>query len=113
MCDGGQNSVLIGPLIAHVLVTAFSKDLGAINKVAIQLHMVTYDCPTSGKTYILAFHQSLSVLGNDENLLWPMQMRYNGLIINECPKHLLDRELTDDDHAIIINENEQKLMIPL
>ena len=77
--------------------------------VAIQPHAVPYDCPMSGKTYILAFHQLLSVLGNKENLLCPMQMRYNGLIINECLIHLLDREPTDDDHVIIINDDEHKL----
>ena len=42
-----------------------------------------------------------------------MQMRYNGLIINECLKHLLDREPTKDDHVIIINDDEHKLTIPL
>ena len=110
---GGQSSVPIGPLIVHVSVTAFLKDLGAIDKVAVQLHAVAYDCLTSGNTYILAFHQSLSVPGNDENLLCPLQMRYNRLVVNKCLKHLLDREPTDDDHEIIVNEDKCKLTIRL
>ena len=42
-----------------------------------------------------------------------MQMRSNGLVVNKCLKHLLDREPTDDDHAIIINEDKCKITIPL
>ena len=42
-----------------------------------------------------------------------MQMMYNRLIINKCPKYILDREPTDDDHSIIINDDEHKLTIPL
>jgi hypothetical protein len=47
---------------------------------------MAYDVPRSGRVVILILHQTLSFPHLPHNLLNPMQMRLNDVVVNEMPK---------------------------
>jgi hypothetical protein len=68
----------------------------AIENVPIVLAGTAFNDPTTGETFILIINQAL-YLGDvlEETLLNPNQMRHNGLIVDDVPKHLAP----DPQHA--------------
>lgn len=74
---------------------------------------LAYDDPSTGNTTILVVHQALYVPTMDHALLSPLQMRVNGIQVNECPKHLcLDPDETT--HSIIIpDQDDEPYLIPM
>jgi hypothetical protein len=47
---------------------------------------VTYDPLTTGKVYILVFHQAIYCRQMENHLICPMQCRVNDVVINNTPK---------------------------
>jgi hypothetical protein len=47
---------------------------------------MAYDVPGSGRVVILILHQAINPLHLPHNLLKPMQMRLNDVVVNETPK---------------------------
>ena len=71
---------------------------------------VAYDCPVSGRTWILIGRNVLHIEGMQDNLMPPFVMREGGVIVNEKPKiHCEDP--TVDDHCISFHSCD--LRIPL
>jgi hypothetical protein len=87
----------------QVSVTPFSKSLGSIQKVPIITAAIAYDDPRSGRVFILVIHQALYFPEMKRCLLCPMQMRLNGVVLNERKKFLATHP-TDQDHAIILED---------
>jgi hypothetical protein len=73
--------------VAHV--SAFSPQLDVMTDIPIVKAAVAYDDATTGETYILIINQAL-YFGNllPHILLNPNQLRANGIIVNDIPKHL-------------------------
>ena len=79
--------------------------------------VVAYDCPRTGRTYMLSIHQAiLSPARLRHALLSPMQMREMDIRVNDEPKHMVPKP-TDDHSAIVIPQDEERnreqLRIPL
>jgi hypothetical protein len=66
-------------------VSDFSTALGLI-ELPIVSGAVTYDPLTTGKVYILVFHQAIYCCQMENHLICPMQCRVNGVVINDMPK---------------------------
>ena len=67
-------------------VSGFSTALGLIEiELPIVSGAITYDHPTTGKVYILVFHQAIYCCQMDNYLICPMQCCVNGVVINSLP----------------------------
>lgn len=111
-CVAGSNCTVIEYTGYTVNVSGFSNKLhGAIENVPIVKAATAYDDPLTGITYILVLGQAI-YLGNDvENtLLCPNQLRYNGVTVDDCPKHLAPRD-NPSTHSIFIPD--QQVRVPL
>ena len=91
-----------------VTVSGFLSELGELTDTSIVTAMIAYDEPDTGTAHMLVIHQALYFPTLDHNLLCPMQMRYSGVTVNDCPKHCAARP-TKDDHSILL----QDFTIPL
>jgi hypothetical protein len=86
--------------------------------VAMDLKMVSsgmaYKVPGSGRVVIIIVHQSISLPNLPRNLLNPMQMRLNDVVVNEMPKFQCDNP-TNLSHTVTVKgENlNDELAIPL
>jgi hypothetical protein len=75
---------------------------------------MTYDVPGSGRVVILIAHQAINLPHLPHNLLNPMQMRLNDVVVNETPKFQCANP-TNISHTITVkgeNMNDE-LIIPL
>jgi hypothetical protein len=89
-CIAGPNCRVLEYTGYTVTVSGFSDKLhGPIENVFIFKAATAYDDLVTGITYILVSGQSI-YLGNDveHTLLCPNQLRYNGVTVDDCPKHL-------------------------
>jgi hypothetical protein len=76
---------------------------------------LAFDHPMTGQTYLLVFHQAISMPQLDHHLLCPMQCRVNDVIVNDVPK-FLTLNPTDNTHAIVVNDPddlERHICFPL
>jgi hypothetical protein len=72
-----------------VTVSPFLDSLGKATKIPIVTAALAYDDPRSGETTILVGHQVLYFEQLQHNLLCPMQLRMNGVDVEETLKHLV------------------------
>ena len=84
--DSHENMIVIGHqamIINHtghsVEANTFSSDVKSMSKVPIFDAVVSYDCPYSGKTYILVVRNSLYIASMKHNLIPPFILREAGL----------------------------------
>ena len=76
---------------------------------------LAYDNPSDGNTIILVIHQALKINTLDNNLLCPMQLRLNDVIVNEMPRFLC-KNVTDQSHSLIMSQDDnehEKFTLPL
>ena len=110
-CCVGDNSHIIYEWPGHVVeVSPFLSTLGRVKSAPIVTAAVTYYDHLSGSPKLLIIHQAIYIKGTKHNLLCPMQLRHNGVAVNDRPKHC-SPEPTREDHSIIIADNDY--MIPL
>jgi hypothetical protein len=81
----GNSCLLIHNTGRKVDVSGISTALGSIELLIVS-GAVAYDHPTTGKVYILVFHQAIYCRQMDNHLICPMQCRVNGVVINDTPK---------------------------
>jgi hypothetical protein len=67
--------------------------------------------PLSGETVILWVHQAVHIPTMSNNLLCPMQMRLNDVIVDDCPK-FLHHNPTDTTHTLTVKDGSDTLVIP-
>ena len=119
--DNHADTVAVSPnlaLITHdfnvpVDISGYKKDVGNETCRTVTA-VVAYDDNLNGITWYLHFHQALEVNGMNSNLLSPMQMRDNGIGVNDEPKHMVLNP-TEYHHAIAIpgDESRDEIVIPL
>ena len=95
-----------------VSVTGYKDGLGT-EQCRTVTGVVAYD-HFDGITYYLHFHQALEINGIKGNLICPMQLRANGLRVNDEPKHMVSNP-TKYHHAITVPgaSDRDELVIPL
>ena len=89
-CVAGRNMLIISDARQTVSVSGFSKELKAIQKIPIGTAATLYQHPKTMQIFCLIFHEVLFFgdrLGGP-SLLTPNQMRHNGLVVEDVPKHL-------------------------
>ena len=85
-----------------ISVEGFNGKLGSIPDVPICTVAVAYDCPKTGKTYILLFHEALYIASLKIHLLNPAQLRNQGIEVNEVPlMSLPEEERTEALHCLL------------
>jgi hypothetical protein len=109
-CVGDNATVLYKWPDGTVEVGPFLDSLGCVRSAPIVTAAVAYDDPSIGKSILLIIHQAIFIRGLENNILCPMQMRHNGVTVNERPKHCTPIP-TREDHAAIIPDGNH--MIPL
>jgi hypothetical protein len=115
--DSHADTCVAGPncIIEHtgytLNVSGFSNKQDSIRDVPIVKAATAYDDSKTGATYILILGQAI-YMGEDvvHTLLCPNQLRYNGVVVDECPKHLAPKN-KPCTHAIHVPE--QGVTIPL
>ena len=71
-----------------------------------------YTSPLDGSDYILVVHQAIYIETMDHSLLCPMQMRENDIILNECPKSMIENP-THEHHSLFLTfDTGLQLRIP-
>jgi hypothetical protein len=113
MIVAGKHCYVIAWTGRNATVNPFTPDYDALKEVPIVDAAIMYECPYSGKEYILVLlRNALHVPSMDNNLIPPFVMREAGLIVNDVPKiHL--REPTVDDHAILFEDFDLKIPLAL
>jgi hypothetical protein len=70
-----------------------------------------YTTPT-GVTYILVLNQALYFPELDHSLLNPNQMRVNGVVVDDCPRHLSDPS-KPSTHSIFFPEHDVRIPLEM
>jgi hypothetical protein len=66
---------------------------------------IAYDHPETGDVYMLVIHQAILIPSMKANLLCPMQLRDNGVFVNDEPKFMAPNP-TDDHNAIVVHDDQ-------
>ena len=83
---GGSNFELVYDTGQRVEVSPFSEEYEALQDIPIGTGVTAYDCPKSGTTYLLVFHQMMYFgerLG--VSLICPNQIRSHGHKVQDTP----------------------------
>ena len=120
--DSHADTCVVGndtALITHdferpVRVLGYNESAGKPITAKTVTAVVAYDHPETGEIYMLIIHQAILVNAMKHNLLSPMQLRDNGLRVNDEPKHMVLTP-TDYHHAISIptGDDGDPMIIPL
>ena len=94
------------------IVSPFTPDYDAMMEVPIMDAAILYECPFSGKDYILLVRNALHVPTMETNLIPPFVMREAGLTVNATPKiHIQDP--TVEDRTILFNDPTFRIPLSL
>jgi hypothetical protein len=108
----GANCRIIEYKQEMVNVEPYHPQYKAMQDVAIVQAASAYDDPETGTTYILIFNQALDFTQSlPLTLVNPNQMRMNGLIVDDVPKHLSQNP--DTSHSIYIPEHDLRIKLGL
>jgi hypothetical protein len=107
-CGVGATARIIEYTGQTVEVSGFASSMNSIKNVPIVRAALAYDDPSTGETLILILNQML-YFGDDlpHVLLNPNQLRSNGIVVDDIPRHLSDKS----SHSIKIEE--ERIEIPL
>ena len=67
-------------------VIPFTPEYDSLKEVPIIDAAVVYDCPITYKSFILVFHNALSVPSMEHSLVPPFILREVGIEVNDTPK---------------------------
>lgn len=109
-CVAGPNCRTLEDTGFTVSVTGFSDKLhGTVTNVPIVKAATAYDDPLTGTTYILVLGQAIYMGDSVEaTLLCPNQLRYQGIVVDDCPKHLAPPG-NPSTHSLFIPENQLRI----
>jgi hypothetical protein len=97
-----KSTVLSTDLYQTEDVTPFSESLGKMLDVLIATVAVAYNCPRTFSMLVLIFQQVLSIESLKNYVLWPKQLRFNDVTVDECPYSLSHQ--IHDEHSIVIHD---------
>ncbi len=96
---GGKTALITQDFGRQVKVSGFDGTMSGDAKTVTGV--LGYVNPGTGDKYMLVIHQAILVPKMTVNLLGTMQLRDNGLKVNDEPKHMVANP-TDDHHCILI-----------
>jgi hypothetical protein len=113
-CAVGNNALIVHDYDRPINVSGYNpsgpiaKDLKTVSAA------LAYDDPVSGETLILMIHQAIAIPDIYHNLLSPMQLRLNDVVVNEVPRFLTEH-LSEHTHSLIvpIDDSPTPYVIPL
>ena len=111
-CVVGKNCLITHTYDKTVSVTGYDPKMGTTRGIQVVSAALAYDDPHSGETVILRVHQAVHIPTMLNNLLCPMQMRLNDVVVEDCPKFLHPNP-TETTHSIAVREEDDTLVIPL
>lgn len=103
-CAVGRNVLIVHDYERPINVSGYdpagpiARDLRTVSAA------MAYDDPTSGETVILLVHQAIYIPELHHNLLSPMQLRVNDVIVNDTPRFLTDNP-DEFTHAILVPDS--------
>lgn len=100
----GCESLVIVDLGINVDVCPFSPDYPSM-QVKLVDAVVKYDCPFSGKVFMLIIRNAIHVPAMSNNLIPPFILREAGITVNDVPKIQI-QDLSIHDHAITFPETK-------
>ena len=108
-CVAGANTTVLDLTGKTVSVTPFCEsEYEAIDEIPVATVATAYDCPATGKVYVLVINEALYFGARmNHSLLCPNQLRANGVRVDDCPKQFDGKSL----HCIYVPEHD--LTIPL
>jgi Reverse transcriptase (RNA-dependent DNA polymerase) len=109
-CVGDNVTILFEWPDRTIDVEGFLESLGCVQNAPVVTAAMVYDDPLTGNAILFIAHQAIYIKGMENNLYCPMQLRWNGLTVNERPKHCTI-EPAREDHAIIVPDGDY--LIPL
>ena len=95
-----------------VHVTPFHDNFGMMPEVPVVHAAVDYDFPITGNSTILIINNALYIWDMEHNLLPPIMMRLNGLLVDEFPKFLCPNP-TIENHSIFFPTENTRLPLAL
>ena len=95
-----------------VNVATLSDDFGMMPEVPVVHAAVAYDCPIAGNSKILIINNALYIRDMEHNLLPPIMIRPNGILIDECPKFLFPNP-TIETYSIFFPTENTRLPLAL
>jgi hypothetical protein len=110
-CVVGKNALIIHDFERAVNVTGYDKAVATV-KARTVTAAVAYDNPNTGEVMIFIIHQAIEIPDLKHNLLCPMQMRLNDVLVSEIPKFLA-RDATEDTHSIRLRERDTREMVTI
>ena len=108
----GKHCLILNDSGKTAHVNSFSPQTGSISSVPIVDGACAYDCPRTGKTYLLVMRNGLSIPQNENNLIPPFIMAEAGLDVNPVPK-IHCKEPTVEDHSIYDAESGLRISLQL
>ena len=113
-CVLGMNALIIEtPYPTRTAVVSFADpSVGTVTKNILS-GAFKYTTPDTGKHYILIVHQAIHIETMEHSLLCPMQLRENDVILDECPKSMIENPTEVNHSLLVVTENNNHLRIPL
>ena len=105
-------SVCLQTMSGHsVSMPGFDSSLGTMGNRRIVRAAACND-PDTREATVFKIHQAIEIPTMDHNLLCPMQIRHNDVMMDECPKHLATDPMSNHNAATTHNGDESHV-IPL
>ena len=102
-CVVGQHALIVHDFERPVTVTGFDHEVATVEAKTVTA-AILYDDPTSGRPIVLIISQAILIPGMEYNLLCPMQLRLNDVIVNDLPKFLCGSNRQETSHALQVRE---------
>ena len=87
--------------------TPFYGDFGMMPDVPVVHAAVAYDCPITDSSTILIINNALYIREMEQNLLPPIMMRLNVILVDKCPKFLCLNSTIETNYIFFFTENNQ------
>jgi hypothetical protein len=113
-CAVSRNSLIVHDYSRPINVAGYNPK-GPVEKGLCTVSAaLAYVDPTNGTTVILMVHQAIYIPAMTHNLLSPMQLRLNDVIVNDIPRFLCEQP-DEFTHSIIIprGDEAERFVIPL
>jgi hypothetical protein len=112
-CMAGANCVVLETTDQRVSVSAFMDQHKTFQDIPIVAAATAYDYADTGVTYILILGQAIYMGDTMPNtLLCPNQLRANGIIVDNCPKHLVPPN-RPSAHALVCQDQDIQIALNL
>ena len=109
----GKHSTIIARTGKSCEVQAFSSECDTLREIAIVDAAVGYDCPETGKTWVLILKNALYVPTMERNIIPRFIIREAGLQVNDVPRIHCGEELNNESHCIVCEDAGLKIPLRL